>query len=298
MSEEGVPLRPQKEFLSDDEILRIVKILSREGVEKVRLTGGEPLLRPHVTELIRSIKKTPRITSVHMTTNGAFLKSHLTGLVEAGLDGINISLDTLQDDRFESITRRKGLETVLDSIRTAADSPTLKVKVNVVLMRGINGDEIPQFLQLAESLPVTVRFIELMPFDDHQIWKTGRYMGTDMILEEIRRVIPELIRERGTKTEQFYFKPKGFTGAFAVIPSFSRTICRQCNRIRLTADGKIRNCLYSNHEFDLLSLLRNGGSDEEILRFVRNAMAEKEEDGFIAEERNRQTRTSMTQIGG
>jgi len=298
MPAEGIDFKPAKSLLTDDEIFRIIRILASNGVAKVRLTGGEPLLRNGIVHIVKTIRQVEGIDSVHLTTNGMHLDVALGPLINAGLDGLNISLDTLKSDRFFQITRRNDFEQVWKNVQSAIRHTALRVKINVVLMRGINASEIPDFINLAKNNPVSVRFIELMPFDDHQIWRTGRFMGVKMILEEIQKIIPAGQPQSGSRTEEYYFKPAGFLGAFAIIPAYSRTFCGWCNRIRLTADGQIRNCLYSSQDFNLRDLIRNGCSDDEILTMVQSAMHLKAKDGFEAERSDHNMRTSMTQIGG
>ncbi len=298
MPTEGIQFKPEDQLLSDDEIFRVVSVLAKHGVTKVRLTGGEPLIRKGISQLVNVISHTDGIKSVHLTTNGLYLDTFLQPLIDAGLDGLNISLDTLREDRFFEITRRNDFPRVWKNVLSAIELPEIHVKINVVLMRGINADEIPDFVNLAREYPVSVRFIELMPFDDHQIWRTGRFMGVDMIMEALDKVIPTDKRQVGTPTEQYYFKPDGFAGGVAIIPAFARSFCGACNRIRLTADGQIRNCLYSNREFNLRDLIRNGCSDEDIISLVQSAMHQKARDGFEAEHEDNHKRTSMTQIGG
>lgn len=297
MPETGISFKPESDLLSKDEIVRVVRILTANGLNKVRLTGGEPLLRNDIVDIVKDIRQSS-IESINMTTNGLLLHKYLEPLVEAGLSGFNLSLDTIRNDQFQQITRQNKLDQVMENLHFALSIPNITVKVNTVLMREVNEDDIPGFLKLAKEFPITIRFIELMPFDDFQIWKTGKFMGVEFILERIKKVIPDFIGEYGSKTEQYYFKPEGYKGALAIIPAYTRSLCEQCDRIRLTADGSIRNCLFSNTEYNLKYIMRNGCSDEDILLFIKNAMWHKPRDGFEAEKQNKQVRTSMTQIGG
>ncbi len=301
MPEQGITLTPSAQLLSSDEIIRIISALQPAGVDKIRFTGGEPLLRKDVVELVGETVAIPGIRSIHLTTNGVQLAGKLPALLDAGLHGINISIDTLQPNRFYQITRRDSFSAVRAGLDAALESDIASIKINVVAMRGLNDDEIIDFAELTHYQPnLTVRFIELMPFDSHQIWKTGHFCGADHIIERLRKEFPQLQNSEGSSTEQHIFRIPGFAGKIGVIPSFTRSLCGDCSRIRLTADGQIRNCLYSNREFDLRELLRGGGSAEEIREFVRAAMHVKPEDGWLAQKQNDQThvRDSMTQIGG
>lgn len=298
MPEDGIPFNMKDKLLTDHEILRITSVLAENGITKVRVTGGEPLLRPGIDQLVKNLSQINGIESVHLTTNGVFLDDHIQNLIDSGLNGLNISLDTLKKDRFFQITRRNEFQRAWNNIKFAVSESDIPIKINVVLMRGINDDEIQDFINLAKNHPLSVRFIELMPFDDHQIWKTGRFMGVNKILDEINKFLPDQPHTTGSPTEEYYFAPDGFQGSVAVIPSFSRSFCGWCNRIRLTADGQIRNCLYSSRDFNLRDLIREGCSDNDIIDFIQHAMHQKAKDGFESEKSNHNHRTSMTQIGG
>lgn len=303
MPEEGVNFTPRAEQLSSEEILRIVGALAPAGVTKVRLTGGEPLLRADLVELVAELTRVPRVESVHLTTNGILLAERLAALREAGLSGVNISLDTLRADRFQQITRRAGLERVLAAIDAAVAIGIPSVKVNAVAMRGFNDDELGDFAALTRSRPITVRFIELMPFDAHQVWRTGRYLGVDRMSAALE-ALGAVQAPGGSSTEERSYQLPDAIGRVALIPAFSRSLCGTCDRIRLTADGKLRNCLYAEEEFDLKRLIRSGGDDRAILALVRSAMGEKLVDGWAAQERSaarsagEPSRASMTKIGG
>jgi len=298
MPEEGIDFRPEAKLLTADEIIRIVTIAAGLGVRKIRFTGGEPLIHRQIIEMVSAAASTPDIESIHLTTNGVLFEKKAEALFEAGLRGVNISLDTLDHQKFIDITRRKGLDQVLAGVRTALSLPFPSVKLNVVFMRGFNDAEISDFVELTKESPLVVRFIELMPFDAHQIWKTGKFYGADRIVEELKRLHPDLEPADGTATEHHVFRVPGYKGKVAVIPAFSRTLCGNCNRVRLTADGKLRNCLYSDNEFSLRDMMRNGSSDEEIANLMREAMWLKPRDGWEAQRGGGQRRESMTQIGG
>lgn len=310
----GLAFQEGEALLSSDEIVRVVAVLAGLGVNKVRFTGGEPLLRRDLPDLIRCVSGTPGIESVHVTTNGILLEDRAAALRDAGLHGVNVSLDTLDAARFLRITRRAGVEKVRDSIRAALRVGFDSVKVNVVALRGFNDDEVGDFVDLTRSDPLTVRFIELMPFDSHQIWKRGHFFGADWIVEVLRRRHPELPAASGSRTEEHVFRVPGYLGKVAVIPAYTRSLCPTCSRIRVTADGQIRNCLYSSDEFALKRLLRDGGSDADVAALFRRAVAAKRESGWQAQKAQQaqaapsrdngnpppafEGRGSMTLIGG
>ena len=298
MPEKGVPFKPENELLSTVEITRLVKIAASLGVKKVRFTGGEPLLRKDITELIQSAVGTPGIRSVHMTTNGIFLQSAISELQEAGLNGVNISLDTLNPERFKKITRRNGLAQVMAGLDAALATGSLLTKLNVVAMRNFNEDELDRFAGLTKDHEIVVRFIELMPFDSQQIWKTGKFYGVDQIISDLHQAFPHLVIDQGTRTEHNIYRVPGYRGKIAVIPAYSRHLCGACNRIRITADGKILNCLFSHEESNVIDRLRSGAGDNEIAELMKTAMRKKLENGWEAQKSGGEQRDSMTQIGG
>ncbi len=299
----GIRFKEGEQLLSTPEILRVVGIAARLGVTKVRLTGGEPLLRPDLVDLVAGIGGTAGIESVNLTTNGVAFASKAARLKEAGLNGVNISLDTLDPERFAEIARRSGFERTLAAIDLAVALGFDSVKVNAVALRGLTEQELPAFAALARRLPVTVRFIELMPFDSEQVWKTGRFMSAAHVVEALHATVPGLREIRGSSTEHHSFGFEDGAGRLAVIPAYSRDICATCDRIRLTADGKVRHCLFSDAEVDLRALLRAPGTDDTIEAAIRGAMWGKPRDGWEAQRAlplagDPAARRSMTQIGG
>lgn len=307
MPEEGVDFQGRDKILHGDEILRLIGVLARMGVKKVRFTGGEPLVRKDIVDLVAGAVATPGIKSVHMTTNGLLFDRYAQGLRDAGLTGVNISLDTMDAEKFVRITRREGVEKVQQSIKQALDLGFPRVKVNVVLMRGFNEDELRAFTEMTRDYRLTVRFIEFMPFDAHQIWESGvHFASAESLVKQIEGMYPGIQLAPGTRTEHHIFQAPGYQGKIAVIPAFTRSLCGNCSRIRVTADGNIRNCLYSDKEFGLREMLRANCSDNEIVDTFRKAFSEKEKDGFEAKKASSAQqvavkdigRVSMTQIGG
>ena len=298
MPEEGVPFRHKAQLLSNNEIKQLLTVVSKMGVSKIRFTGGEPLLRKDIPELVDYAKNLKGVDSVHLTTNGILLHECIDDLADAGLSGINISLDTLQPDRFQSITRRSGLNQVIENIHLAIASQIPSVKINVVAMRDFNHDELVDFANLTMDNNITVRFIELMPFDSHQIWKTGKFYRAEHIVEDLHSRTDQLQTVDGSSTEHYIFRMKGAKGRIAVIPAFSRNLCGACNRIRITADGKLLNCLYSQDETNLRDAMRDGASNEKIQSMIGASFLNKHVNGWSAQQNNGVHRESMTQIGG
>ena len=298
MPEEGVLFKPKNEILTTKEILRVVKVSSELGVNKIRFTGGEPLLRGDIVKLVGKSSSTPGIESIHLTTNGVLLSRYAGKLKESGLTGVNISIDTLNPEKFLQITRRDELVRAMEGLEAAKTAGIPSIKINAVALRGFNDSEIVEFVELTKNYPLTVRFIELMPFDAHQIWKTGKFFSAENIQKELKDHFPNIKKTDGTATEHFIFQVPNYAGKVAVIPSYSRNLCGNCNRIRLTADGNIRNCLYAHNELNLRDLMRSGGTDKEMKELILSAMWKKQIDGWTAQKTGSDSRESMTQIGG
>ncbi len=298
MPEEGIDFRSEDKLLSTSEIFKLMELTTQMGVSKIRLTGGEPLLRKNIVSIIQFAAKLKQVKSVHLTTNGLLLSKHIADLEASGMSGINISLDTLNKNKYQVITRKEGLEVVLDGLQKVLESKIKSIKLNVVAMRNFNDDELLDFVSLTKENDITVRFIELMPFDSHQIWKTGKFYGAEQIISDLKNELRELMPAEGSKTEHQVFRVKGYRGKIAIIPSYSRTLCGKCNRIRITADGKLLNCLYSQNELNLRDAIRNGESNPEIQNMIRDAMWNKKRDGWEAQHHGDEHRESMTQIGG
>lgn len=307
MPEEGVELKSKDSILSAEEILRIIQVLASLGVKKVRFTGGEPTVRKDIVDLVRGAAATPGVKTVHLTTNGILFHRYAKDLKDAGLFGVNISLDTMDAERFMRITRRAGGDAVRQNIELALNMGFPRVKVNVVLMRGFNEDELFAFTELARDKALTVRFIEFMPFDAHQIWDSGvHFSSAESLVHQINELYPGIKPAPGTRTEHHTFQAPDHIGKIAIIPAFTRSLCGNCSRIRVTADGNIRNCLYSDLEYNLREPMRAGCSDEDIITLFRKAFAEKAKDGFESKKQSSAKkvsvssigRVSMTQIGG
>ena len=266
----------RKEILTFEEIARVSQILARMGVERIRLSGGEPLLRQDIEKLVSKLVGIPGITRVSLTTNGSMLEKMAARLKESGLSGVTLSLHSLKPDRYQNITgTRNMLATVLrgmDRARLAG----LPLKVNCVVRRGNNEDEIPDFVRLAKERGISVRFIEYMPFDGRRFWDVGRVVGGSEIIARAasqNRLTP-LPREHGSTATVYRFED-GSPGEICTITSMTAPFCSDCERIRLTAEGKIVPCLFSNAEYDVRSLLRAGAGDEAVAKFIRDSFGMK-----------------------
>jgi len=298
MPEEGINFRSEDKLLSTEEIYKLIKISSQMGVSKIRFTGGEPLLRKDILRIIQFTNNLKKIKSTHLTTNGLLLANRINELEKSGLTGINISLDTLNAEKYKKITRRNCLDLVLIGIEKAIKSNIEVIKLNVVTMKEFNDEELLDFVELTKNNDITVRFIELMPFDSHQIWKTGKFYSADHIISDIKNQVDILTPVLGSRTEHHIFKVNDYKGKVAVIPAYSRSLCGECNRIRITADGKLLNCLYSQNEINLRDEIRNGISDIDLKSLIKKSMKNKLIDGWESQNQGSDNRESMTQIGG
>ena len=296
----GLPWIARDEVLTFEEITRVTRILVSDcGVRTIRLTGGEPLVRKGIEELTAMIAGLDEGLDIAMTTNGILLREKAAALKAAGLSRLNISLDTLQRDRFRNLARRDALERVLDGIRAAREAGFDRIKLNVVVMRGVNDDEVLDFARLARQEGYEVRFIEFMPLDADGIWSPESVVASREIIDAIDREFPvEPVRgERPAPANRYRFRD-GAPGGVGVIPSVSDAFCKVCNRIRLTAEGRLRTCLFSLREHDVKALLRGGASDGEIVEFVRAAVWQKEEGHKIGQADFVKPGKTMSQIGG
>jgi GTP 3',8-cyclase len=303
MPEEGMQWLPRSEVLTFEEIERIARVcVERFGVDSIRLTGGEPTVRAHLPILVGKIAALrvggdgPPV-DVALTTNGATLRSIAGGLVAAGLRRVNVSLDTLRRDRFVELTRRDELDHVLEGIDAAVEAGLAPVKLNAVVMRGRNDDEILDLATFGRDRGVVVRFIEWMPLDADQRWDAGAVVSQAEIVAAIDAVYPLEPVSRGHQPAERFVYRDG-RGEVGVIPSVTRPFCESCDRIRLTAEGQLRSCLFAVDEVDLRSLVREGASDDDLADAVRRCVAGKWAGHMIGQVQFVRPRRSMSQIGG
>lgn len=301
MPAEGIALSPKKELMTADEVAAIAQTFVNNGVNKIRLTGGEPLLRKDFPEIIEKLSQLE--TEISITTNGILIDRHIDVLKQFNVKKINLSLDTLVAAKFNTITLRNQFEKVIDNLHLLLNND-FKVKVNVVLIKGFNDNEIIDFINLTEFLPVSIRFIEFMPFAGNQ-WDRSKMVSQKEILDQVSAHFSESNLEKLEDEKNFTareFKIKNHLGSFGIISSITNPFCDGCNRIRLTANGKIKNCLFSNSETDLLTAYRNGDEIETIIasaiknkKKVRAGMTTLEDvDNPVLNQDNR----SMIAIGG
>jgi len=297
MPEEGMEWLPRSEVLTFEEIHRVSRIfVERFGVEGIRLTGGEPTVRAHLPMLISQLSGLG--VDLAMTTNGATLRNSAEELRSAGLRRINISLDTLHADRFEQMTRRNELENVLAGIDAAVAAGFSPVKINAVIERGVNDDEIVDLARFGRERGVEVRFIEFMPLDATGHWANDRVVGQDEIVERIAEVFPlEQMPARGAAPADRWRYLDG-AGTVGVIPSVTKPFCGDCDRVRLTAEGQFRTCLFATNEFDLREIMRSGGDDDALAERIIAAVGTKWAGHQINRVEFIRPNRSMSQIGG
>ena len=299
MPAEGLEWLGREELLTFEEIQRLVRVLASIGVDEVRLTGGEPLVRRDLPVLVGMLADTPGVRDLSLTTNGVLLDRFARPLVEAGLRRLNVSLDSLSHVRFAEITRRDALDRVLTGLAEAERYPQLRpIKVNCVAIRGFTEEEVPALAELARRKPYVVRFIEFMPLDADQAWRDDDVLtgGEILALIEERWPLVEVPAKPSSTARRFRFADGA--GEIGFVNPVSEPFCSSCDRIRLTADGQLRTCLFSRREWDLKTPLRDGSSDERLEELIRFAIAHKElkhkinDAGFVRASR------SMSQIGG
>src|SRR3954447_690700 len=299
MPAEGMPWIPREEILSFEEIERLVALFAAMGVTDVRLTGGEPLVRRGFPDLVARLAAIPEIADLSLTTNGYLLAGQGEALVRAGINRVNVSIDSLVRARFFEVTRRDALDRVMDGLRAiAAFEEVRPIKVNAVPLPGFGGEDVMRFCELARSTDYEVRFIEFMPLDGDRAWRRDDVLTGEEVRRMIEAVHPlrELPREPHATARVFEFADA--PGRIGFINPVSEPFCGECNRIRLTADGKLRTCLFSRHETDLREPLRGGASDEELVQTIREAVWRKELKHHIGEPGFRQPGRTMSAIGG
>ncbi len=298
---ETVQFLPRAEVLSFEEIARFVHAAAPLGIDKIRLTGGEPLVRRDLPRLVAMLAKVEGIRDIGLTTNGILLAPLASALWDAGLRRINVSLDTMSAERFVELTRRPGFEQVIEGILAARAAGFDPVKVNAVAIKGTTEEEIVPLARFCREHGCELRFIEYMPLDAGDQWERGKVLFAEQILEilaaEFGPLEPVADQDQRAPAQDFAYTD-GHSGRVGLIASVSRPFCASCNRIRLTADGKLRNCLFALDETDIRPLLRGGGDDEALRRAIRTSVAAKWEGHEINTARFIKPDRLMHSIGG
>ena len=299
MPEAGLPWIAKSEILTYEEIVYIVEAAAKVGVRSIRLTGGEPLIRRDVATLVRRIASVPGVDDIALSTNALLLADQARELREAGLTRVNISLDTLQEERFFAIARRPGLDRVLAGIDAAIAEGMTPIKLNCVVMRGQNDDEIGAFAELTRLRPIHVRFIEVMPVGENLGMQADSYVAASDILSRIRE-LGDLrpVTGPGGNGPARYHAFDGAAGSVGVISPLSHDYCETCNRVRLSADGRLRLCLFGDYEIDLRTPVREGASHEDLAAIFRGAMYVKPERHHLELGQTASAMRAFSEIGG
>ena len=299
MPAHGIDIVDREELLTYKEMYRIARVLSELGVNKVRLTGGEPFVRKGFMSFLEMLDFNDLLDEINITTNGVLISKHLEQIESLKVKSINLSLDSLNREKFKTITRRDQFDKVYKTLDLLENSK-LNLKLNVVVQSGVNTDEIIDFVELTKHRNIAVRFIEEMPFNGTGQKQTGEVWNYNKILGEINEVFPSIEKLKDKKSStSMNFKVDNYTGTFGIIPAFTRTICSDCNRIRITATGMFKNCLFDDGVFNIREFMRGGASNDELKDLFLKLVAKKPKDGFVAEaNRGSDVSESMSTIGG
>jgi cyclic pyranopterin phosphate synthase len=300
MPQEAMEWQPKSEILSYEEIIRLTEVFVSLGINKLRVTGGEPMLRRDLESLIERLAKIEGVADLAMTTNAHFLRGRAKELKAAGLQRITISLDSLQPERFSLLTGRNELARVLDGIDAAIEAGLAPIKINCVSMRGINDDQAIRFAEFARDKGLHVRFIEFMPLDNGKVWKREMVVPGEEVRQRIEAVYPlERVKsDNASETARRWRFRDGAPGEIGFINPVTQPFCGHCSRIRLTADGMIRTCLFSTVEHNIKRLLRTGASDDDLIAFIVATIEKKEDRHHINDPEFVQPLRTMSCIGG
>ncbi|MBI2411636.1 MAG: GTP 3',8-cyclase MoaA [Deltaproteobacteria bacterium] len=301
MPPEGIDLTESANILRYEEFYRIARIAAAHGVSKIRITGGEPLVRKGIIEFLASLAAIPGIDDLSLTTNGVLLKDYAQRLKDAGLRRVNVSLDSLKRDRFQKMTRGDNLADVLAGLEEAEKAGLTPVKINMVVIKGFNDDEVLDFALMSKTKPYHVRFIEYMPFNTQEGWQRDKCLT----MKELKTIIEDKLGPlepvkdpKGGAGPARRYRWKDAPGEVGFISPVSEHFCGSCNRLRLTSDGKLRVCLFSDSEIDIRKALRDGSNDEVIEHLLFKAVAEKPERHHINENIFKKCSRTMSLIGG
>ncbi|WP_343680600.1 GTP 3',8-cyclase MoaA [Chryseobacterium arthrosphaerae] len=301
MPENGLSWIKQNELMTDEEMLRICSVFTELGVDKIRITGGEPFVRKNCIRLIEKISHLKGLSDLSITTNGLLTEQYIPQLKEFGIRSVNLSLDTLDEERFFRITRRRSFDKVMKTLESLLKHD-IRVKINTVVMENQNTEDIIPLVQLAKDLPVDVRFIEEMPFNGNNTADMVPKWNYPQIYRYIKTYFPDIEKAEDPKSSTSYnYKIPGFTGDIGIIAAYTRSFCGDCNRIRITPAGILRTCLYEGGGINLKEKIRSGATDEDLKNIIINSIHHKPKDGWEAEKQDTTARSihqSMATIGG
>jgi len=299
MPAQGIDIVDRKSLLTYKEMYRITRVLSELGVNKVRLTGGEPFVRRDFMSFLEMLDFNDLLDEINITTNGVLIAKHVEQLEKLKVKSINLSLDSLHRDKFKTITRRDEFDKVFETLELLEKSK-LQLKLNVVVQPGVNTNEIVDFVTLTKDKNIAVRFIEEMPFNGVGQKQTNEIWNYTKILNKIESTFKNIEKLKDKKSStSMNFKVDDYKGTFGIIPAFTRTICSDCNRIRITATGMFKNCLFDDGVFNIRDFIRDGASNDELKELFLKLVSKKPKDGFVAEaNRDSSVSESMSTIGG
>ncbi|MFL0130535.1 GTP 3',8-cyclase MoaA [Tenacibaculum maritimum] len=300
MPAHGIEIVPRKDLLSYKEMYRIIRILTELGVTKVRLTGGEPFVRKGFVDFLEMLSFNDLLDTINITTNGALISKHIEKIEQLKkVKTINLSIDSLQKEKFHSITRRDVFPEVYQTLE-ALEKSSLHLKLNTVVQSGFNTDEINDFVALTQHKNIAVRFIEEMPFNGKGLRETKEVWNYNRILSEIKSAFNITKTKTEKSATSHNFSVKNHKGSIGIIPAFTRTICNDCNRIRITSTGLFKNCLFDEGVFNLRDFIRNGASNDDLKTLFLSLVKQKPKNGFIAETNRKKgsVSESMSSIGG
>ena len=299
MPAEGAAIVDRKELLTYKEMYRITRVLSELGVNKVRLTGVEPFVRRDFVNFLEMLDFNDLLDEINITTNGVLISKHIKRIEQLKVKSINLSLDSLNREKFAKITRRDQFDAVYKTLEALEDSK-LNLKLNIVVQSGVNTNEIIDFVEFTKYKDIAIRFIEEMPFNGTGQKQNNEVWNYDRILKKIEEEfsdIEKLVDKKSSTSRNF--KVTGFKGTFGIIPAFTRTICGDCNRIRITSTGMFKNCLFDDGVFNVRDFMRKGASNDDLKELFLSIVAKKPKDGFVAEaQRDSSVSESMSSIGG
>ena len=301
MPEEGITYVKREKLMTYEEMERLISVLASEGINKVRITGGEPFLRKGMYEFLQTIANIDGISDLHITTNGTLTKGRVKDFEKIGIKSVNLSLDSVDKDRFFQITRRDEFDTVMNTLHELIEYG-IETKINCVVMQGQNIQDILPMVRLTENYPVSVRFIEEMPFNGSGDHPSTLFWTSEQTVKHIKASYPSLEKVKDPPhSTSFNYQISGHQGSVGFIAAYSRLFCGSCNRIRVTPQGMLKTCLYDSGVFSIRELLRNGASDEELKVAIQSAISHRAKDGFEAEKSrgfNNAVSESMATIGG
>ncbi|MCF6214000.1 MAG: GTP 3',8-cyclase MoaA [Flavobacteriaceae bacterium] len=299
MPAQGAAIVDRKELLTFKEMYRVTRVLSELGVDKVRLTGGEPFVRRDFINFLESLAFNDKLKSINLTTNGALVGKYIDTLEALGITNVNLSIDSLNKEKFNTITHRNAFDDVYNTLQNLQQS-NINLKLNVVVIPDVNTNEIIDFIALTKNQDLAVRFIEEMPFNGKGLRETEQVWNSATILNHIQSHYKDIeqLAHKTSATSNNY-RVKGYRGSFGIIPAFTRTICHDCNRIRITATGLFKNCLFDDGVFNVRDFIRNGASDNDLKKLFIETVSQKPKNGFVAEAaRDNKVSESMSSIGG